>query len=481
MQTHELDTKVQNTRQEELVTNTNVKHYILATDVLKHDPLSFKKFVGNHVYILSETTKYFSDIVEFPKRHTDIAVFQAKEALIRLKEAINGNSKKTVLPAGLLLKDVNVTLHIVKCNKPISAQSDILTFANELKVKYPNESVILVSKTLNTRLDCDFANITAQDYKNDKVYEEEISPYFQKVVLSDEKYIKLQQDISTFSVKDLGISLFPNCFLEVYCESDKATPIFIKYDGKHFVNLSHRYNDFAGIKPKNTEQKFVFDLLGDKNVELVTITGSAGSGKTILSVAAALQLAIKDGLYDKIIYVKPTLPADDGQGYLKGDLYDKLRPYMMSFFDSLSVILTKNEASNKVYRKFLDSAFDANDKTPIDVEKFAKNLIDRQLLELTCFSYMRGRNIRNSIVIVDEGQQTTPFIAKLMLTRISENAKFVFIGDPSDNQIDTTSVDPRSNGLVYLAARLKNSPITGHVSLKAVERGKLAELADEML
>ena len=122
-----------------------------------------------------------------------------------------------------------------------------------------------------------------------------------------------------------------------------------------------------------------------------------------------------------------------------------------------------------------------NDESEIDVEKFARKLIDKQKLELTCFSYMRGRNLRDSIVIVDEGQQTTPFIAKLMLSRLSENSKILFIGDPSDNQIDNFSVDPRSNGLVYIAARLRTCMYAGHVSLKLVERGRIADIADKFL
>lgn len=470
-------TQKNNQSHDKNVSSSNTtKRFILTKDVLKHDPLSFKKFNGNHVYILSDVLAEFSNIIESPKKN-DIAIFQAKEALKKITETINGDVKEAISPDGLFLKDSNIFLHLVKIDFPKTSSNYIIEFAKKLRKDFPNDEIIVISKKLNIRVDCEFENITAQDYENDKILGEEIASLFQKVTLSDEKFGELMSDISSFNPENMGTTLSPNSYFEVNCESDKEYHHYIRYDGKNLVEVPTYFEPLAGIQPINLEQRLLFDLLNAQNVDLITVTGSGGSGKTLISVAAAIQMVLHENRYSKIIYVKPTVPTDDGQGFIKGDLYDKLRPYMNSFFDSLSVILSKSNKNSKIYKKYLCNS----EETGIDVEKFAKKLIEKQLLELTCFSYMRGRNIRDSIVIVDEGQQTTPFIAKLMLSRLSENTKFLFIGDPSDNQIDSLSVDPRSNGLVYLAARLRSSIYTGHVSLKIVERGRLADLADKLL
>lgn len=457
----------------------NQKHFIVAKDVLRHDPLSFKKFTGNHVYILSSVLKELRLITE-SQRKNDIAVFQSREVLNKIKETINGNVKDATSPNGLYLSDCDVTLHIVKSEERSKNENYYIDYAKDLmetKSKLTFQDVIVISKSIDVRIECELENINSQDYQNDKILGEEIASLFQKVSLPDEKFAELMQDISSFNVHELGVPLYPNCFVEITCKSDAYTPYYLRYNGKNLVNISSHFEPFAGISPINLEQRFFFELLRDDNTDIITVSGSGGSGKTLISVAAALQMVLKEHKYSKIIYVKPTIPTDDGQGFIKGDLYDKLRPYMTSFFDALTVIFSKDEKNNRIYKKYTDQ----NDETEIDVEKFARKLIDKQKLELTCFSYMRGRNIRDSIVIVDEGQQTTPFIAKLMLSRLSENAKILFIGDPSDNQIDNFSVDPRSNGLVHIAAKLRNCTHAGHVSLKSVERGRIADIADKFL
>lgn len=463
-------------RTNEIEKPAKVKHYILAKDVLRHDPLSFKKFSGNHVYILSGVLKELRLITE-SQRKNDIAVFQAKEVLNKVKETINGDVKYAISPSGLYLADCDVTLHIVKSEDRNKNENYYIDYAKELKKKFPCQEVIVISKSIDMRIDCELENVNSQDYENDKILGEEIASLFQKVSLPDEKYAELMQDISSFNANELGVPLYPNCFVEVTCKSDASTPYHLRYDGKKLVNISKHFEPLAGILPINLEQRFFFELLQDENTDIITVSGSGGSGKTLISVAAALQMVLKENKYKKIIYIKPTIPTDEGQGFIKGDLYDKLRPYMNSFFEALSVIFSKDEKNNKIYKKYMEQ----NDESEIDVEKFARKLIDKQKLELTCFSYMRGRNLRDSIVIVDEGQQTTPFIAKLMLSRLSENSKILFIGDPSDNQIDNFSVDPRSNGLVYIAARLRTCMYAGHVSLKLVERGRIADIADKFL
>ena len=230
-----------------------------------------------------------------------------------------------------------------------------------------------------------------------------------------------------------------------------------------------------------------FELLMDESISFVSITGGAGSGKTILSTAVAIQKVIEQGVYRKIIFVRPVVPAGNDIGFLPGSEDEKLRPWMESFYDAIENLIDmkqkmewksdKKEKKNSKNKRNEEELMNSG----LTIEEFIEEFRATGAIETKTFTYMRGRTLTNALVIVDEAQQTTPNLAKLMLTRAGVGSKFVFIGDPTDNQIDNIFVDSKSNGLVYTVEKMKQFDITGHITLKQVERSPLAKLAEKYM
>ena len=219
-----------------------------------------------------------------------------------------------------------------------------------------------------------------------------------------------------------------------------------------------------------------FELLHDPDIHFGTILGGAGSGKSILSIAYALQSVLEKRIYRKIIFVRPVVPAGNDIGFLPGEEKDKLKPWMSALYDAVDNLFDNKqkykEDRNTDYRK---------EKPDFSVEHFIDTYREAGLLEMKTFNYMRGRTLSNTLVIVDEAQETTPHLAKLMLTRAGKESKFIFLGDPSDNQIDNVLVDSKSNGLVYTVDRMKHFDITAHITLQQVERSPLAQLSEKYM
>jgi len=279
-------------------------------------------------------------------------------------------------------------------------------------------------------------------------------------------------------------TLFPNEFLDITSTSDENYELIGKFNGKGIVPLKYANEVAFGLTPINKEQKMAFELLMDPTIDFVTISGGAGSGKTILSTAVALQKVLEEGVFRRVIFVKPVIPAGDDIGFLPGTEEEKLKPWMGSFYDAVENLLTaKDNAKKDKIKNKKDKKTDEHEvkKTDISVDNFIEKFRKSGAIETKTFTYMRGRTLSNALVIVDESQQTTPHLAKLMLTRAGFGSKFVFIGDPSDNQIDNTLVDEKSNGLVYTIEKMKPFNITGHVTLEQVERSQLSKLAEKSM
>jgi PhoH-like ATPase len=224
-------------------------------------------------------------------------------------------------------------------------------------------------------------------------------------------------------------------------------------------------NTALPLTPKNLEQKVAVELLMDNEIDLTTVTGGAGSGKTFLTLFVAFHKLLKTREYDKVILIKPTQETD--LGYLPGTELEKLNPYMASYYDAFSKILPY----------YVNGKLEGEST----IKTFIMDLIEEGKIEMKNFSYLRGRSLDNSFIIVDECQQITPHFAKLVLTRAGHNTKIVLLGDVSDNQIDVSYVDSKSNGLAYVVEKFKESDIVGHVTLKSVERSRLAKVAGEYL
>lgn len=334
----------------------------------------------------------------------------------------------------------------------------ILNSALQLQSENSKDKVILVSKDVNLRLKAKSLNLLAQDYETGKI--KNINTlYTGKSVVED-------------ADSDLINTLYEqkNCDVNALLNGNK--PIAHNY----FILKSQRksglgyYNPISnlielvekrpvyGIKPRNAEQTFAIHMLLNPEVRLVSITGVAGTGKTLLALASALEQRRN---FKQIYLARPIVPLSNKDiGYLPGDIKSKLNPYMEPLWDNL---------------KFIQNQFNESDKE----SKRLTEMVNKEKLQITPLAYIRGRSLSSIFFIVDEAQNLTPHEVKTIISRAGENTKIIFTGDI--NQIDTPYLDSQSNGLSYLIDRIQGHPLYAHITLEKGERSELANLANDLL
>ncbi len=344
----------------------------------------------------------------------------------------------------------------------------ILLTTLSIRKKEPETETILVSKDICMRLKAEALGLKTEDYETDRVILDDLYRGYATAVLSSKEIDKIYESGLKCPKR---IRLYPNQFLLVHARDNPEQSVVTRFNGETLVPMQYENRTAWGLSPLNLEQKMAFELMMDDTVRFVSVTGGAGSGKTILATAVALEKVVEQRAYRKIVFVRPVVPAGDNIGFLPGNEEEKLRPWMGSFYDAFENLMYCGR--NRKPRK---NCTEDN----VTVDSIIEHFKSAGIIDMKTFTYMRGRTLSDAIVIVDEAQETTPHIAKLMLTRAGQNSKFIFIGDPTDNQIDNALVDSRSNGLVYLVERLKESTLTGHVTLNQVERSPLAKLAERM-
>lgn len=455
-----------------------VKNFILDTNVMIHDPQCFYKFEDNHVIIPIICIEELDHL----KKREGIVGYHARSAARELSNI----RQKGSLSDGVVL-DTGGTLRIELNHMDFTNLPDgldfskndtkILAVAKQLQRIYEPTQTVLVTKDLYMAIKGDAIGLEIQDYQNDKIDTDELyKGYIEKLL-----YSKEIDQIFSGGLDPKGFfdePLFPNQFIHVKSLDRENHEILARYDGKKIVPLKYQNEVSWGLTPINREQKMAYELLMNPEVHFVTISGGAGSGKTILATAVALQKAIEQGQYRKIVFVRPVVPAGNDIGYLPGTEEEKLRPWMGSFYDAI-----ENLVDQKVIKKQKENLGKGrhivySEKPEFSVEDFIEQYRKYGVIETKTFTYMRGRTLTDALVIVDEAQEITPHLAKLMLTRAGFGSKFVFIGDPSDNQIDNVLVDAKSNGLVYTIEKMKPYELSGHVTLKQVERSPLAKIAE---
>jgi len=334
----------------------------------------------------------------------------------------------------------------------------ILNAALRLKEENQDRSVILVSKDINLRLKAKSIGLLAEDYETGKV----------KSVDSLRKgAIEIEKDDS-----DIINHLYENGTLApkevLKNKKSLVNQYFILKSDKNSVLAYHNSTDdviervdkrpISGIKPRNAEQTFAIHAIMNPDVKLVTIQGVAGTGKTLLTLAAALEQRRE---YKQIYLARPIVPLSNKDiGYLPGDIKSKLNPYMEPLWDNLKFIQNQYKETDKEFKAITE-------------------MVNKEKLLITPLAYIRGRSLSNIYFIVDEAQNLTPHEIKTVITRAGENTKIVFTGDV--NQIDTPYLDSQSNGLSYLIDRVKDHPLYAHITLEKGERSELANLANDML
>jgi PhoH-like ATPase len=330
-------------------------------------------------------------------------------------------------------------------------------------------NVAFITRDTNMRLKCDAMGVPAEDYENAHL---PVDEHYTGVTERDVPAELVESLYAEGHVSGEGIEgLLPQQFVILKADSNPNQTAMVRVDSRNNrLKLVGRHREGVwGIFARNKEQLFALDLLLDDSVQLVTLNGVAGTGKTLLALACGLRRVADDRTFRRLLVSRPIFPLGRDIGFLPGDVEQKLNPWMKPIFDNLEYLLsTRHEVGGG-----------KNGRSNNGSEPSFQMLLDTKIIEVEPLTYIRGRSIAKQFLIVDEAQNLTPHEAKTVLTRAGEGTKVIFTGDPY--QIDNPYVDTLSNGLTYVVERFKSSPIAGHVTLKKGERSELAELAAALL
>ncbi|WP_281816427.1 PhoH family protein [Vallitalea longa] len=441
---------------------------MIDTNVMIHDPDFMHNFPCNNIIIPLICIEELDNL----KRREGLVGFHARMVAKEIKILMEQGDiekgielpNKSVLRVELNHMDIDILPNGFDTNKN---DSRILAIVLSLKKVNKDIPIVLVTKDLYMAIKAKSLGMEVEDYQSDRIDIDTIYKGYIEIELLSKDIDKIF-DEGLELPKDLSEEIYPNEFLHIKSKDKISHEILARYNGEKIVPLIHANECAWGLNPINREQKMAFELLMNPDIHFVTIIGGAGSGKTILATATALQNVIETNKYRKIVFVRPVIAAGNDIGYLPGTEREKLKPWMGSFYDAIENLSDIKEVGKN-----------NGGKPSFTVEDFIEQFRQRGVIETKTFTYMRGRTFTNALIIVDEAQEMTPHLAKLMLTRAGEHSKFVFLGDPSDNQIDNNYIDSKSNGLVYTVEKMKYFNITGHVALKRVERSPLAEIAEK--
>lgn len=435
------------------------KIFVLDTSVILHDHESINNFEDNDIAIPITVLEELDNF----KRGGDTKNYSARE-FIRMLDRISddytldqwipldGEGKGRVKIV-LFSKKLEVDAEKVFIDR--KADHRILNTVLLLREEEPNTEVILISKDINLRMKAKGLNIVAEDYRNDKISTETL--YTGKHAYEGVETDVLRKVYTNGSVEAelIDMEKEPNHY---YILSDGNSSSLTHYNPiQDTFDLVEKGNCY-GIKPRNAEQAFAFHALQNDDVKIVTLQGVAGTGKTLLALAAALEQRNK---FKQIIVARPIVPLSNRDiGFLPGDIENKVNPYMEPLWDNLKVIMNQYKETEKKYKQ---------------IEKMQ----EEKKIVITALAYIRGRSFSDTFFIIDESQNLSPHEIKTIITRAGENTKIVFTGDI--RQIDTPFLDEQSNGLSYLIDRFKGQNLFTHVTLEKGERSELANLANELL
>jgi PhoH-like ATPase len=431
------------------------KNYILDANILIHDPYSIFRFADNTVII---PVGVISELDRFKKEPTDRGY--SARAVVRLLDGLrNGRSLAAGVPleGGGTLKVYCEPDRVLEVSQG-PADLEILRVARAIKQLEPDTPVVIVTKDINLRIRADAAGLRAEDYESDHVPLTDVPKGDEERIVSGQQLEEFRRE-SHLVLPDA--SLRPNEYVLLRAADGQHATALARndVDGGGLIALRGPEGGLWGIRPRNKEQYYAIDSLLDERLSLVALMGKAGTGKTLLALAAAMHLTFKKKLYRGILVCRPIVPVGRDLGYLPGDVGQKLAPWMKPITDTLELLL---DVGGPV-KGHLDCA----------------GLMRAGLIEIQPLTYIRGRNIAKRLVVIDEAQNLTPLEIKTVITRVGEAAKIVLTGDPW--QIDNPYVDRNSNGFTYLINRFSREAIAAHVELRKGERSPLAELAANLL
>ncbi len=440
-------------------TRLHLKNYVLDTNVLLHDPNSLLSFENNNVLIPIEVIE---EIDRFKRESTELG--QNARTVSRRLDSLRG---KGSLSEGVTLENGG-RLRIIFQKKGDAngaaifagntVDSRIVALALAVQKSHPKTPTILVSKDINLRIKADALGLSAEDYETDRVLIKDLYTGMADRVVSAEKMAAFRANGEL--ELDAGGDYSPNEYCTLTEETNPKRTALTKIDstGRKLVPIIDNREGVWGIKPRNREQHFAFDALLDDRVKLVTLMGKAGTGKTLMAMAAGLKRTVLDREFRRLVVARPTISMGKELGFLPGSLEEKLAPWMQPIHDALEMLSDLNMGHE---------------------HRRSGDLMRSGSIVVEALSYIRGRSIAHQFMVIDEAQNLTPLEVKTIITRVGHGTKIVFTGDPY--QIDNPYVDSSSNGFNYIISRFRGEAVAAHIELQKGERSELAELAANLL
>ena len=439
------------------------KIFVIDTNVILHDPTAILRFEDNEIIL-------------------PIAVIEELDRFKKQPQMIGRNAREVsrtldeLRTSGHLTKGVNLsnggTLRVALGDRQTLQElppelsgdlADNAILAVGMQCKHQCQCpVIVVSKDTNLRIKADALGLNAEDYETDKVDVDELYTGTKEVLVDADKIDEFFQAGSI----TLEQEFLPNQDITLVNQLNPSHTALGMVSGSTKVVvplLALPKLGVSKIQPRNREQRFALNLLLQDSIKLVTLVGKAGTGKTLLAIAAGLQKVADEKLYTRLLISRPVVPMGKDIGFLPGDINEKLTPWMQPLYDNFDLIFGTHDANEK----------------PEHWRRGHEELIEIGLLQIEPLTYIRGRTIPQQFLIIDEAQNLTPHEVKTIITRAGEGTKVVLTGDPE--QIDNPYIDAASNGLTYVVERFKNEPLAGHITLSKGERSSLAERAAALL
>ncbi|MBR4984478.1 MAG: PhoH family protein [Proteobacteria bacterium] len=465
-----------------------VKNFVLDTNVILHDPLAITKFGASNViipiYVVEEVDNFKKQLNELGR---SARLFSRTLDEYREK----GNLAQGVrMPSGGLLRVIPTERKYMPQDNIATSKNSpdtlIMSVALRVQAEEPDTPCIFITKDTNLRIRADGMGLSSENYEERGFSIDELYPGAVELRVDGDIINELYQSREvilpftesarangayenaelTAGLDDSASLLYANEYVRLIDrveENHTAMARLMPQQSKIQALATTRpgFGSCWGIKPRNKEQHFALDCLLDDNIKLVTLLGKAGTGKTLVALAAGLQKATEEQAYSKLLVARPIFPLGKDVGYLPGGIEDKLNPWMQPIFDNVEFLMGLNEEDKRRGRRSY------------------KELIDMGLLQIEALTYIRGRSIPNQYIIIDEAQNLTPHEVKTIITRVGQGTKVVLTGDPY--QIDNPYVDADSNGLTYVINKFKGIDIAATVTLTKGERSKLAEIASNLL
>ncbi|WP_420997202.1 PhoH family protein [Cupriavidus sp. 30B13] len=462
------------------------KLFVLDTNVLMHDPSSLFRFEEHDVYLPMMTLE---ELDNHKKGMSEVA--RNARTVSRTLDALVGGTDG-VLDDGMPLAKLGnrdaqgklflqTKLNEIKLPDGLpqgKADNQILGVVSALQQQFPDRQVVLVSKDINMRIKARALGLPAEDYFNDQVLEDKDLLYSGVMVLPNDFWAKHGKGVESWQDPKSGAMFYrltgplvPSFLVNqfVYLEpSDGSLPLYAQVkeiNGKTALlqtlkDFTHHKNNVWSVTARNREQNFALNLLMHPEIDFVTLLGQAGTGKTLLALAAGLEQVLDQKLYNEIIVTRATVPVGEDIGFLPGTEEEKMQPWMGAFDDNLEVLQKSDDSAGEWGRA-------------------ATQELIRSRIKVKSMNFMRGRTFVNKFVIIDEAQNLTPKQMKTLVTRAGPGTKIICLGNIA--QIDTPYLTEGSSGLTYVVDRFKGWSHSGHITLARGERSRLADHAADVL